>query len=354
VEAPLDELEARAQAALPAPVYEYFRQGSADEVSAREAAAAWGRFRFLPHVLRDVSTVTPATTVLGTPVSSPVAVAPTSLQRHAHRLGEAEMGRGVAAAGSLLCVSSNAGVPFAEIAAAGGPGLVWWVQAYLLRDRGLTAAMLERAVRAGCTGVVLTVDTPVVARKPASGDSVWDTTPAEFLHANEDVGATGHLDVAKATDLTPADIGWVGELTGLPVIAKGVLRPDDAVASVEAGAAAVWVSNHGGRQLDRSIPTAEALRPVAEAVGQRCEVYVDGGLRDGRDVLAALALGARAVFLGRPPLWALACGGAAAVHRLLDAIMLELVEAMRLAGCRSPSEVEPSLLASTRPRRLGE
>jgi 4-hydroxymandelate oxidase len=338
-------LECSARERLSDPVYEYFRQGAGDEVSAAEAAKAWQRIRFRPHVLRDVSSVATGTSLLGTPVRSPVGIAPTSLQRHAHPLGDAEMARGVAAAGSLLCVSSNAGVPFEQIAHAGGADLSWWVQVYVLEDRGLTRGMLERAVSAGCTAVVVTVDTPVVAAKPEVGARVWDATPLDFLHANEDLGGSRHLDVAKARDLVPADIGWLVEVTGLPVVIKGVLRSDDALLGIKAGASAVWVSNHGGRQLDRSIATAEALPAVAAAVGDVAEVYVDGGVRSGRDVLAALALGARAVFVGRPALWALSTGGADGVESLLGTVAAELEEAMTLSGSRAVDEIAADLLA---------
>jgi 4-hydroxymandelate oxidase len=338
-------LERSARERLPEPVYAYYRQGAGDEISAGEAELAWKRLRFRPRVLRDVSSVTTATSLLGTAVPSPVAVAPTSLQRHAHRLGEAEMARGVAAAGALLCVSSNAGLRFAEIADAAGADMAWWVQAYVLQDRSRTAAMLERAVSAGCRAVVLTVDTPVVGAKPVSGPDVWESTPEEFMHANEDAGVTRHLDVDKARDLVPADIGWLVRLTGLPVVVKGVLRADDALASVAAGASAVWVSNHGGRQLDRSVSTAAALPDVASAVGDSAEVYVDGGVRDGRDVLAALALGARAAFLGRPALWALTTGGAEGVAEMLSAVRAELEEAMTLSGCRDVGEITGDLVA---------
>jgi 4-hydroxymandelate oxidase len=337
-------LEGSARERLSDAVYGYFQQGAGDEVSAPEAAEAWQRLRFCPHVLRDVSSVTTQTSLLGTPVRSPVAVAPTSLQRHAHPLGESEMARGIASAGSLLCVSSNAGVLFGEIARAGGPDLSWWVQAYVLEDRRLTVAMLERAVEAGCAAVVLTVDTPVVAVKPESGGSVWDVTPADFLHANEELDGASHRDLEKARDLVPADIGWLKQVTGLPVVVKGVLRADDALVCVEAGASAVWVSNHGGRQLDRSIATAEALPAVADAVGDAAEVYVDGGIRTGRDVLAALAMGARAAFVGRPALWALTTGGAAGVDAMLRRLAGELEEAMTLSGCPAVADVTRDLI----------
>lgn len=338
-----DGLEAAAREVLPDPVHRYYRQGAADEFTTGEAVAAWRRHRFHPHVLRDVSTVDLATTLLGTPVASPVNIAPTSLQRHAHPDGEIEMGRGARDAGALMCVSSNAGQTFADIAAECGP---WWVQAYVLADRGLTREMLDRAVDAGAAAVVLTVDTPVVAAKREGDTSVWGVTPDIFLHANEGLEGVPHTATEKAADLRPADIGWLADHTGLPVVVKGVLRPDDARVVVDAGADAVWVSNHGGRQLDRSVSTAAALPGVAAAVSGEAEVYVDGGVRDGRDALVALALGARAVFLGRPPLFALATGAAPSVARLLDTVNSELREALTLVGVPSVDAVTRDLVST--------
>ncbi|MGH3446656.1 MAG: alpha-hydroxy acid oxidase [Nocardioidaceae bacterium] len=337
----VDGLEAAAQEKIPEPVHRYFRQGAADGVSAAEATAAWRSLRFWPRVLRDVSGVDTQTSVLGSKVSAPILVAPTSLQREAHPGGEAEMADGVEEAGSLVCVSSNAGLAFSDIA---GPHGLWWVQAYVLRDRGLTQAMLDRAVEAGARAVVLTVDTPVVGAKDDDGPTVWDTVPADHQHANVDTASASDTALEKAADLTPDDIGWLVEATGLPVVVKGVLRADDAHAAVRAGAAGVWVSNHGGRQLDQAVPTAVALRGVADAVGDQAEVYVDGGVRSGRDVLAALALGARAVFLGRPPLWALCCGGRQGVSQLLQVVAEELSEAMTLGGCASVEQIGGDLL----------
>jgi 4-hydroxymandelate oxidase len=337
----VDGLEEEARQILPAPVHRYYTQGSADEFTVGEAVAAWKALRFRPRILVDVSSVDIATTALGVDLPAPIAIAPSSLQMHAHPEGEVEMGRGAAAAKTLMCVSSNAGQPFADIAMASGP---WWVQAYVLRDRGLTRAMLERAVAAGARAVVFTADTPVVAAKHDLGDSVWGVTPDVFLHANEDVDGVSHTAVEKATDLSPDDVGWLRDVTGLPVAVKGVLRADDAKVAVAAGASAVWVSNHGGRQLDRSISTAEALGPVAEAVGDTAEVFVDGGIRDGRAVLAALALGARCVFVGRPALWALATRGSQGVADLIGVLTDELVEAMVLAGAASVRNIPEGLV----------
>lgn len=341
----VDALEDAARRVLPEPVHTYVRQGAGQGVSAAEAVQAWREVRFLPHVLRDVTTVDLATTLLGTRVALPVAIAPTTLQRQAHDDGEVEMARGAAGADTLVCVGSNAGRPFAAVAGAGAP---WWVQVYLLRDRGVTREMLRRAVLAGARAVVLTVDTPVVGTKLEGSVSVWDLVPDDHLHANEELAGLDHRSVEKATDLSPDDIGWLAGETGLPVVVKGVLRADDARRAVSAGASAVWVSNHGGRQLDRVVSTAQALPAVTQAVGSTAEVMVDGGVRHGLDVMAALAMGARAVFVGRPAVWALATGGALGVTRLLDTLAEELAEGMRLVGVATLADLSADLVAKGR------
>lgn len=342
----LDEAQARAAAALPTPVYEYFRQGAGRELTTAEATVAWDRLRLRPRVLRDVSACTTATSVLGTPVSAPILVGPSTLQRHAHPAGEAATAGGTAAAGTVLCVTSNTGVSFEAIAAAGAP---WWLQIYVLRDRGLTRELLHRAVAAGARAVVLTADTPVVGRKDGVGTAVWDLTPDDYLHANLAhlaPAARTETALAKADDLDPDVIGWLAQQTGLPVVVKGVLRADDARTCAAAGAAGVVVSTHGGRQLDATVPSAHALPEVAAALaGTELEVYVDGGLRRGEHVLAALALGARAVLVGRPVLWGLAAGGPDGVRRVVDELTAELLHAMRLAGAPTPADLTSDLVA---------
>jgi 4-hydroxymandelate oxidase len=343
----LDELEELACRKLPPPVCEYFRQGSSAGLSTAGAVPAWDRITFRPRMLRDVSSVRTDTTVLGRDVAAPILAAPWTLQRAAHPDGELATARAVAAAGSLMVVSSNAGSRFEDIAAA---GVRWWLQPYILKDRGLTVAMIQRGVAAGAAAVVLTVDTPVVGRKRNAGQPVWDVVPGEFMRVNID---TPDTDVAldKADDLTPDAIGWLAEIAGLPVVVKGVLRGDDAAMMVAAGAAAVWVSNHGGRQLDQAVATATALPEVAGAVaGTGAEVYVDGGIRRAEHVLAGLALGARAVFLGRPVIWSLAAGGPgqaggeAGVASMLAEFGAELAHVMMLAGARDVTELTPDLI----------
>lgn len=343
----LDELEELACRKLPPPVSEYFRQGSAAGLSTAGAVAAWDRIRFRPRMLRDVSNVRTGTAVLGHDVAAPILAAPWTMQRAAHPDGELATARAVASAGSLMVVSSNAGSRFEDIAAT---GVRWWLQPYILKDRALTVAMLQRAVAAGAAAVVLTVDTPVVGRKRNAGQPVWDVVPGEFMRVNID---TPDTDVAldKADDLTPDAIGWLADITGLPVVVKGVLRGDDAATMVAAGAAAVWVSNHGGRQLDQAVASATALPEVADAVaGTGAEVYVDGGIRRAEHVLAALALGARAVFLGRAVIWSLAAGGpgqaggADGVADMLAEMSSDLAHVMKLAGARDVTELTPDLI----------
>jgi 4-hydroxymandelate oxidase len=336
----MDELCQIASSRLPPAVAAYYRLGSSEGISAAAAVAAWDRIRFRPRILRDVSVVSTTTTVLGQELATPVCVAPTALHRAAHPHGEVATAAGTAAAGSLMTVSSI-----------GATGVRWWLQSYVMRDRGLTRAILERAVEAGASAVVLTADTPVVGRKRDAAEKVWDLVPGEYQLANIDTSGLPADATEKAADLTPDTIGWLREVTGLPVVVKGVLHPDDARIAVAAGAAAVQVSNHGGRQLDQALATADALPDIVAAVADSgAEVYVDGGFRRAEHVLAALALGARAVFIGRPVLWALTAGGAAGeggsdgVATLLDGLTDGLAHVLTLAGVRSPAEISADLL----------
>lgn len=337
----MDGLQEQAARTLPADIYGYFCRGAGAGVSAAEASEAWDRLRLRPHVLRDVSSCDTSTTVLGTSVATPVLVAPSTLQRRADPEGEAATARGVARAGSLLAVTSNTAVPFSALPASGAP---WWVQVYVARDRSLTVEVLQRAKAAGARAVVLTADTPVIGSHGKPGAHVADFVQPEDLYGNV-TGIPAREAAEHAPDLTPEVIGWLREQTGLPVVVKGVLRGDDAREFAAAGASGLLVSNHGGRQLDGLVPTAWALPEVVGAVaGTGTEVYVDGGLCRGTHVLSALALGARAVFIGRPVLWALTVAGDAGVARLVDELTRELAEAMRIVGASSLDQVERDLL----------
>jgi 4-hydroxymandelate oxidase len=354
------DLERRARELLAPEIYDYYAGGSGQERTLRASEQAWQRYWLAPRVLRDVSAVDTSVRLPVRPhavLRTPVAVAPTGFQGLAHPDGEVATATGAGQAGALMVLSTRSSRKIEEVAAAvAGEGGTWWFQVYVMRDRSLTARLVERAVSAGAQALVLTGDTPVVGRKrrDRGADVITDT---EFL---VNLGPLADLSAAEqAADLTFADIGWLARLSGVPVLVKGVLRADDARACVAAGADGVIVSNHGGRQLDGAMPAALALPAVAEAlsgsdiartdgdiIGTRGEtgrtggdVFADGGLRTGETVLTALALGAQAVFLGRPALWALVCGGAAGVRDLLTEITNDLAHAMALAGARSVADI---------------
>ncbi len=337
------ELQRRARKLLPRHVYDYYAGGSGRERTRRASEKAWQRVWMAPRVLRDVSAVDTGVRLLGAEFATPLGVAPTGFHGLVHPDGEVATAAGAARAGALFVLSTRSTRRIEDVGGAvAAEGGAWWFQVYLMRDRDLTAGLVRRAVSAGASALVLTADTPVVGRKRRDSDDgvVRDEDFLANLGPLEDLGAA-----SQAADLTFADIGWLREVGGgLPVVVKGVLRGDDAVACRAHGAAAVIVSNHGGRQLDGALPAALALPEVTAALGdagtgQGYEVYADGGIRTGEDALAALALGARAVFLGRPVLWALACGGADGVRALLAGLTDDLSHAMALAGASSVAGV---------------
>jgi 4-hydroxymandelate oxidase len=329
----VQNLERQARGSLHRDVYDFIAGGSGRERTLRANVKAWRQVTLLPHVLRDVSSVDTGVKLLGTALATPIGVAPTAAHRMVHAEGEVATAAGAARAGALYVLSTRSSRRIEDVAAASSGA--WWFQAYLMRDRELTAGLVRRAAAAGAAAIVLTGDTPVVGHKRQDrGEDSGVVRDGDFM-ANLDADCDP-MAREQAPGLSLTDIGWLGRVSGgLPVIVKGVLRPDDALACASHGAAGVIVSNHGGRQLDGAQATARALPAVVAALRGhpgRCEVYVDGGLRLGEDVLAALALGARAVFLGRPVLWALAAGGAAGVGGLLTGLTQDLAHAMALAG----------------------
>jgi 4-hydroxymandelate oxidase len=333
-----------AQAELVEAGYDFIAAGSGEEISEREAIAAWRNFRLRPRVLRDVSTVDTSTSVLGISLPSPVLIAPTAFQSVAHDDGEVEMARGVSAAGSLMVVPTRASTPLAQIIEVlTGP---WWFQVYFVRERELTRRMVEDAAKLGAAALVLTGDTPFVGHKrqgeiPPLAPDRYLANFREYLAADAEYVYATSQDPSIGFDV----IQWLRDVSGLPVIVKGVLRGDNARACVEAGAVGVIVSNHGGRQLDRALPGALALSEVVDALGDEYAVLVDDGVRSGVDILIALALGARAVLLGRPALWALAAGGAGGVERVLSGLRSELDHAMSLAGVTRIDAIDRTLLS---------
>lgn len=347
-----DQAEA-ARAVLPPEVLSYYDAGAGDEVTRTESERAWAGFRLRPRVLRDVSAVSTATSAAGVALPHPVGVAPMAFHALAAPDGEVATAAGAGASGALFVLSTRASRSLEDVAeAATGP---WWFQVYVMKDRRLTEALVRRAATAGASALVLTGDTPYVGVKRRVSGTRLAVPDDHFLvnlaaHATPGQGSDVQRAAAEqdpTTDLST--IAWLAEVSGLPVLVKGVLRGDDAVACLEAGAAGVVVSNHGGRQLDRAVPSALALAEVAGAVRGRGTVLVDGGVRSGTDVLTALALGADAVLLGRPVLWALAAGGADGAAGCLDAVVSHLEHVMALAGARTPAEVGADLVAGATP-----
>jgi isopentenyl diphosphate isomerase/L-lactate dehydrogenase-like FMN-dependent dehydrogenase len=341
------DFERLAEEKLEPGAFGYFAGGAGDERALQENVEAWRRLRLRPRVLVDVELVSAATTVLGTAVSMPVLVAPTAIQRLAHPDGEPGMARAAAATGTIMCLSTLATATPAEVAAA-APGSPRWFQLYVFRDRGVTSTLVEQAAEHGYGAIVLTVDAPRLGRRERDFRTGFRVPPEIVVPSlaaiGEWAGATP-LELLGAIDpsLTWADIDAVRG-SGLPLVLKGIQTAEDAELAVEHGADAIVVSNHGARQLDAVAPTADLLPEVVDAVAGRIEVYVDGGVRRGSDVVKALALGARAVLVGRPPLWGLACDGEAGARRVLELLRDEVELALALCGCVSPEAVEPEHL----------
>lgn len=354
----LADFRRAARRRLPKMAWDYYRSGADAQATLKANRRAFARWELWPRVLVDVGERPLGTTVLGTPVSMPVLIAPTAYQKLAHPDGELAVARAAAAAGVVYCVSTLATTSLEEVArAADGPR---WFQLYVHRDRGLTRALVERAHAAGYRALVVTVDTPLLGRRLADARNGFRLPPpltmanlADGAAASRavDGSALEHYFAARHDPtFTWRDLDEVRRWSPLPLVLKGILRADDAVRAADAGCAAVVVSNHGARQLDGAPATLDALPEVARAAGHRLEVLFDGGVRWGTDVVKALALGARAVLLGRPILWGLAVDGAAGVARVLEIVRDELSRALALCGCPSPAAVDRELVR----RRQGE
>lgn len=349
----LHEYEAAARTLLPSAVFDFIAGGSGDEVTVRASRASFERWRLLPRVLRGLGETSTATSVLGQEVSLPVLIAPWAAHRLCHNDGERATARAARAAGTIFTLSTPSTIAIEEVAAEAGP---WWFQLYIFRDRAITRELVARAAAAGASALVVTVDMPVFGRREADERNQFTLPPGmAFVHmpktaprAPPPKGSAVATTVDNIFDqaVTFDDIEWVVSLSGLPVIPKGILHPNDAVRAIDHGARAVIVSNHGGRQLDSAIPALDALPDVVEAVKGRAEVLVDGGVRRGTDVLKALALGARAVLIGRPAAWGLAVGGEEGVRHVMELLRGELLRDLMLCGYASPAEVERSLVVS--------
>ena len=342
-----------AQARLARETLDYYEGGALDEITLRENTDSWTRLKLYYHVLAGVGTRDLRTTVLGKPISMPIVVAPTAFHKLACETGEIATARAAKAAGTLFILSSLSNTAMESVfAEAASPR---WFQLYIYKDKGITRELVQRAEAAGAEAIVLTVDAPGLGTRERDARNSF-SLPTGLLVANLSPLGKGDIPEVRHSGLAAYvkenfkhslgfdDLHWLCETTALPVVVKGVCRGDDARQAAKHGARGVVVSNHGGRQLDTAPSTCEVLPYVVEAAGDACEIYVDGGIRRGSDVLKALALGARAVLVGRPILWGLSVDGEKGALHILEILRRELDEAMLLCGCTELSQVIRTLL----------
>lgn len=343
----IDDVARAATRALPGHVWDFIEGGSGRESTLAANRTALSGICLVPRALTGVTHGDCAGEMLGSPVNAPIAVAPMAYQRLVHPDGELALARAARSTGMVYVASMLSSDTVEEIV---GVGAETWFQLYWLRDRGRTGELIERAEAAGCRALVLTVDVPRMGRRLRDMRNAF-ALPSTVTAANLETsaargrGSTAHAARPGASAVTAhtaetldptvswADLEWIRARTGLPLIIKGIMDPADGARAVEAGADAIVVSNHGGRQLDGALPSISALPGVVRAVDDRCPVLMDGGIRSGADVLKALALGATGVLVGRPALWGLAAGGQEGASAALRLLHTELEEAMALAGC---------------------
>jgi 4-hydroxymandelate oxidase len=345
----LAEFETASEGSMTAAARAYACGGAADEITLRANCEDWQRVRLKPRVLVDVSKVDLKTSFLGENFDLPILLAPAAMHRLWHSDGERATLEGANHAGASMVLSSYANESVETIAQAARQPV--WFQLYTQTDRGVTREMVERAQAAGCRAVCVTVDTPVLGLRHREIRTRFQIPPGFNLpnlplrpasHRQEPgAGFTGGLDPR----LSWTDIEWLRSFTKVPILLKGVLNPEDALRAAETGVAGVIVSNHGGRNLDTLPSTAAALPRVADMVrGRNLTLLVDGGIRRGTDVVKALAMGARAVLIGRPYLYGLAIAGAAGVARVIEILRVELLMAMALTGRTAVAEIDRSVL----------
>ncbi|HKY25504.1 MAG TPA: lactate 2-monooxygenase [Gaiella sp.] len=358
----LTHLEALAEARLPATSFGYVAGAAGSESTARANRAAFERWRLVPRMLRDVTSLDTSVTVLGTSIPAPLALAPVGVLSIVHPDGEAVVARAAASAGVPLVVSTAASTTLEEVAEASGDGPRWY-QLYWPKDRDLAASFLERAAATGHRALVVTLDTYTMGWRPRDLDGAFlpflkgvgnqnyfaDPVFQRAIGGAVDEERLGPAVMQWATTfgnpaLTWDDLGFLREHWSGPIALKGIQHPDDARRAAEAGMDGVVVSNHGGRQVDGAIASLDALPGVVEAVGGRVEVLFDSGIRTGADVVKALALGARAVLLGRPYVYGLGLGGEAGVRHVIRCVLAELELTLALAGVTRPAELGPEAL----------
>lgn len=350
----LDDYERAASERMTTNAFGYYFGGADDEVSLRENRTAFERVKLAPRMLVDVTTRDTSTTLLGKSVGFPVVVAPMAMMKLAHRDGELAMARAAATHNVPMALSTLSTVRLEAVAEETTAPM--WFQIYVYRDREITRQMVQRAEVAGYTALILTVDVAVPGNrerdvrnrfKLPKGIQLENVT--EYALENMDDQADDSAIAAYAVSqldpgLTWKDLDWLASITSLPILVKGILRPDDAHKAIDHGAAGVVVSNHGGRQLDTTPAAIEVLPRIIDELGYTGDVLIDGGVRRGTDILKALAMGAKGVMLGRPALWGLAVDGEAGATHVLDILKAEFDRALALSGCCRVSDITPDLI----------
>ncbi|XWK90010.1 MAG: alpha-hydroxy acid oxidase [Phormidium sp.] len=349
----LFEYEPLAQARLSPMAFDYYASGAWDEVTLKDNRAAFNRYKLRPRMLVDVSHRDLSTTILGQKLAMPILIAPMAFQCLAHPEGEVATACAARELGTIMVLSTLATKTLETVAAVDS---LRWFQLYVHRDRQITKALVERAYKAGFQALCLTVDAPVLGRREKDRRNQFVLPPGmelanlasitdlEISYHQGESGLFSYFLEQLNPALTWEDLEWLQSISPLPLVLKGILRGDDALRAVEYGAKAIIVSNHGGRQLDGAIASIDALSDVVAAVGDKVEILLDGGVRRGTDVLKALALGAKAVLLGRPVLWGLAVDGQLGVQKVLELLRDELDLAMALSGCATLKDVDPSMV----------
>ncbi|XP_067943694.1 2-Hydroxyacid oxidase 1-like [Watersipora subatra] len=348
----LDDYERQALSTLDTRYGDFFAAGADDEQTLQDNRADFKKLRFRPRMMRNVADVSLSTTILGNLISLPVGIAPTSRHKLVHHLGEEATARAAKSMGTCFCLSTYATTKAAEVAGLSGDATQWF-QLYIFKDVQMAQRQIQKAKKHGFKAVVVTVDLPVVGnRRKVNGTRKANSAidgfelPPHLRHEiiEELLGRDNSVTSKPCSHLTWKDLAMIVSASPLPVIAKGILTEEDAEQAIKAGCSAVYVSNHGGRQLDGVYSSISALPEVVKAVGGRVEVYMDGGIRTGTDVLKALALGARAVFIGRPAIYGLAVGGEKGVRRVITILRDELKLAMQLSGITDVNDIPRSLV----------
>ncbi|XP_077868599.1 2-Hydroxyacid oxidase 2-like [Saccoglossus kowalevskii] len=349
----LDDYEDYASTHLDQVTLGFFKSGADEEISRDENRKAFSRLKLLPRVLRDVSKRDLSTTIVGNPIQFPVCIASSAFHRLACSDGEASTAKAAKAMNTCIMLSTYSTTPLEDVAAAGS-GVLKWFQLYIWNPREVSVNLIKRAETTGFKALVLTVDTPATGKRRIDIYSGGFTLPPhlELVHlperyritssdADQDYGGPKNL---LDTTLTWECIAWMRSVTKLPIVLKGILSPEDALLAVEHKVDGIIVSNHGGRQLDTVPATIEMLPQIVKAVNGKLEVYLDGGVRNGTDVLKAIALGARAVFVGRPIIYGLVYAAKEGATQVLQILKDEFSLAMALSGCATVNDINSSLV----------